>query len=77
MSSDRDCGMPQNAEVLLEAALALPEDERFALVSDILDSLPADSLTVSVDDPNLMDELERRFADSDGAMSWSDLRAEG
>jgi putative addiction module component (TIGR02574 family) len=68
--------MPQNAEVLFEAALELPEDERLTLVSRILDTMPADSLTVSLDDPQLMDELERRFADSEGAIPWSELRAE-
>jgi hypothetical protein len=31
---------------------------------------------MSVDDPLLGEELERRFADRDGGISWSELRAE-
>jgi putative addiction module component (TIGR02574 family) len=68
--------VPENAEVLFEAALKLPEDERLSLVSRILDSMPADDLTIAFDDPQLVDELERRFADPAGAISWADLRAE-
>ncbi|NLF70735.1 MAG: hypothetical protein GX575_17015 [Candidatus Anammoximicrobium sp.] len=69
--------MPDSANVLFEAARQLPEEERLSLVSRILDTLPVDDLTASIDDPDLLLELERRFADSEGAISWSALQAEG
>jgi len=69
--------MPDSTNVLFEAALQLPEDERLSLVSRILDTLPVDDLTASIDDPDLLLELERRFRDSEGAISWSELQAEG
>lgn len=69
--------MPDSTNVLFEAALQLPEEERLSLVSRILDTLPVDDLTASIDDPDLLLELERRFADSEGAISWSELQAEG
>lgn len=69
--------MPESASVLFEAALQLPEEERLALVSRILDTMPDRDDTTCVDDPDLLVELERRFADPEGAIPWSELRAEG
>jgi hypothetical protein len=69
--------MPESTNVLFEAALQLPEEERLSLVSRILDTLPDHDVTTCVDDPDLLVELERRFADPEGAISWSELRAEG
>ena len=69
--------MQSDPETILSAALSLPESERLALVSRLLESLPPDDLTVSLDDPRLAEELERRFADSAGAVPWSELKAEG
>ena len=68
--------MPDSINVLFEAALQLPEEERLSLVSRILDTLPVDDLTASIDDPDLLLELERRFAEPEGAIPWSELRAE-
>jgi putative addiction module component (TIGR02574 family) len=69
--------MQANPEAILDAALRLPEDERLALVSRLLDTLPPEDITLAVDDPLLADELNRRYADSEGAIGWSDLKAEG
>ena len=69
--------MPETANVLFEGALQLFEEERLSLVSRILDTMPAEDLTTSLDDPDLLVELERRFADPEGAIPWSELRAEG
>ena len=69
--------MPENTNVLFEAAMRLPEEDRLSLVSRILDTMPADDVTTSLDDPDLLDELERRFAQPEGAIPWSELRAEG
>ena len=64
------------ANAILEAAMQLPESERLLLASQIMDSLPEEDLTISVDDPDLLAELDRRFADPDGAVPWSELEAE-
>ena len=64
--------MTQPQEIL-EAALGLPEDDRLQLVTQLLESFPNDSYGVSLDDPDLMDELDRRFADTEGATPMSKL----
>ena len=64
--------MTQPQEIL-EAALGLPEDDRFQLVTQLLESFPNDSFGVSLDDPDLLDELDRRFADTEGAVPLSKL----
>ena len=69
--------MPASTNVLFEAAMQLPEEERLSLVSRILDTMPDQDVTTCVDDPDLLVELERRFADPEGAVPWSELRAEG
>ena len=76
LSQDSDDPMPENANLLFEAAMHLPEGQRLSLVSRILDTMPAGDVACSVDDPDLLDELERRFAEPEGAIPWSELRAE-
>jgi putative addiction module component (TIGR02574 family) len=68
--------MQQDSEKIFDAALKLSEDERLALVSRLMATMPAENLTIALDDPDLANELERRFADSGGAIAWSNLRAE-
>ena len=69
--------MEQSADAILEAAMLLSENDRITLVSRLLESVPSDDVTASVDDPSLVEELDRRFADREGGISWSELRAEG
>jgi putative addiction module component (TIGR02574 family) len=69
--------MHRDTETIFDAAVKLPESERLLLISRLMDSMPQADLTVSLDDANLRDEIERRFNDSDDTVSWSDLRAEG
>ena len=64
------------ANAILDAAMQLPENERLLIASQIMNSLPEEDLTTSVDDPDLVAELDRRFADADGAIRWSELEAE-
>ena len=61
---------------ILEAAMMLPENERLTLVFRLMDSLPSEDITMSVDDPAMQAELDRRYADRDGGIPWSELRAE-
>ena len=67
--------MSENANTLFEAAMQLPEAERLLLASQIMDTLPPEDVTCSIDDPDLLAELDRRFADPQGAVSWSELEA--
>jgi hypothetical protein len=53
--------------------MTLPEEQRIALASRLLESVPPDDITISVDDPSLIEELDGRFADREGGVSWSDL----
>ena len=69
--------MEQTANAILEAAMMLSENDRIALASRLLESVPSDEVTKSVDDPSLIEELDRRFADREGTIPWSELRAEG
>lgn len=61
------------AEEILEAALSLPEVDRFQLVAQLLESFPNDRFGLSVDDAGLLEELDRRFADSADAVPLSQL----
>ena len=63
-------------ETVFEAALGLPEDERLALASRLLESIPADESGSSLEDASLLEELDRRFADREGEVNWSELRTE-
>ena len=68
--------MEPTAHAILEAAMMLPESERIALVSRLLESVSPEEVTTSVDDPALVEELERRFADHERGIPWSELRTE-
>ncbi len=69
--------MPTDPQVILDAAMQLDDDDRMRLVSRLLVSLPPEDSALSIEDPDLMKELDRRFADDEGGISWPDLRAEG
>jgi hypothetical protein len=60
----------------LEAALRLPDEERLALISRLLETIPAERFGRSIDDDSLAEELERRFSDLAGSVPWSELKAE-
>jgi len=64
------------SETVFEAALGLPENERLALVSRLLETMPVDDSAISLDDDSLVEELDRRFADREGSVMWPELRAE-
>lgn len=61
------------AEEILEAALSLPDEDRFQLVAQLLESFPNDGFGSSVEDAELLAELDRRFADSEGTVALSKL----
>ena len=68
--------MQSDPQAILDAALRLSETERLAIVSRLLETLPPEDITISLDDPQLVEELDRRFADDEGIVPWSDLKAE-
>ena len=68
--------MQAASEVILEAAMKLPENERLILVSKLLETMPAEDACSSLDDASLLDELDRRFNDREGSVNWPELRSE-
>ena len=69
--------MQTDLQAVLDAAMQLPAADRLALVSRLMQSLPPEDISVSLDDPELAAELDRRFAQSDEGVPWSQLKAEG
>ena len=61
---------------IFEAALSLPEGDRLDLAHRLLDTLPPEPDLLSLDDPTLIEELDRRAADDSGSMPWSELKNE-
>jgi hypothetical protein len=66
--------MQLSQEAILQAALSLPEGERLDLAHRLLDTLPPEPDLLSLDDPSLIEELDRRAADDVGAVPWSELK---
>ena len=61
--------MPDQAELILSAALTLPEPDRFRVLEGLLASLPPPGLW-EIDDPAFADELERRSRDTSPGITW-------
>jgi hypothetical protein len=68
--------MQSTYEVIYEAALKLPESDRLTLVSQLLETMPDQVSCVSLDDADLVEELDRRFADRTGSVPWTELHGE-
>lgn len=64
-----------NPDTILQAALELSEEQRIALVTRLVESLP-ETAASSFDDAEFQRELERRFADSADTIPWSQVRDE-
>lgn len=69
--------MDTDLQTLYDAAIQLPEGERLALATRLMESVPPDEATLALDDPGLVAELDRRAADGDPGIPWSQLKAEG
>ncbi len=52
--------------------MSLPEGARLDLAVRLLDTIPPGIM--SVDDPNFVDELDRRFDDNSPGIPWSEIR---
>ena len=66
--------MQLTPDSIFEAALGLPEGERLDLAHRLLDTLPPEPDLLSLDDPNLIEDLDRRAADDSGSIPWSELK---
>jgi putative addiction module component (TIGR02574 family) len=68
-------------QAVVEAALALPEADRFLLVERSLESLLAEQVADDLEDDQFFAELERRsleFADDPSAgIPWSEVKRQG
>ena len=69
--------MNKSTDGLFDAAVNLPEADRISLIGRLLETMPERDIGLSLDDGNLFEELDSRFADPGGSVAWSDLRAEG
>ncbi|MFO1006304.1 MAG: hypothetical protein U0929_10125 [Planctomycetaceae bacterium] len=65
-----------NANQCLEAALQLTEAQRLQLASALIDSVPSEAVKWEIDDPEFLDELDRRLKDGTPAIPWSQIRNE-
>ena len=68
--------MQLTPDSIFQAAVQLPENERLELVTRLMDTLPSEPELLSLDDPNLIEELDRRAEDDAGSIPWSQLKAE-
>lgn len=68
--------MPSDADSVFHAACRLPETEFLTLVSRLIEKLPSPECGLSLDDPELEQELDRRFDDEEQSVSWATLRDE-
>lgn len=69
--------MSLDAQQLFDAALHLPEAQRYELVARLLESTPDEVSGLSLDDEDFVGELDRRSLDREGSVDWQDLREEG
>ena len=65
--------MSVTRDEVLNAALALSESDRLAIVVRLMATLPDDQPGL-VEDDGLMAELMRRSGDLDGSVDWIELR---
>jgi putative addiction module component (TIGR02574 family) len=64
--------MQLTPDTIFEAALNLPDSERLALATRLLDTVPPEIM--SIDEPEFIAELDRRFNDGSPTIPWSEIR---
>ena len=69
--------MQTDPQSLFDAAMQLPEPERLSLITRLMETVLHEEGVTSLEDPNLLAELDRRFADGDEGIPWSQLQSEG
>lgn len=61
---------------ILKAALELPETDRMLLAQELMDTIPEESALWSIEDRELLDELDRRLNDGTPGIPWEVVREE-
>ncbi len=65
--------MVQSREKILEMALELSEADRLEIVNRLMDMLPDDMPGLAMDDPDLIEELDRRCREDTESIPISEL----
>lgn len=65
--------MPADRDEILDGALKLPDFDRLLIAERLLETVPEDVTGLSLDDPNFVEEVTRRFHDSGETIAVSDL----
>ncbi len=68
--------MSEALDAVRHAALKLDEAERMLLAADLMESITSNPRGLSIDDPEFLDELERRSSDLSAAIPWQKVRVE-
>lgn len=68
--------MPVTADEIVTSAIQLPESERLAIVSRLLETMGDEEDLPCVDDADFLEQMRRRLADPSGSVPWSQLRDE-
>lgn len=65
--------MASNPNEIIDAALKLSEADRLLIAARLLETLPDTHPGLSEDDPDFVDELDRRATDSEPTIPVSDI----
>jgi hypothetical protein len=68
--------MSTTREEILRTAMELSESDRLLLATELRDTVSDDSSGWSIDDPDLLQELQTRMNDGRPAVSWNDVKAQ-
>jgi hypothetical protein len=68
--------MEVSVETVMEAALQLPVSGQLEVASRLLETITPDDGLFDIDDPELLAELDRRFADNSECIPWNVIRQE-
>lgn len=63
-------------EDVLKSAMALSETDRLLLATELLETVSEDEAGWSLDDPEFLDELERRANDGSPGVPWEAVKAQ-
>lgn len=68
--------MSTTREEVLKSAMELSEADRLQIATELIDSVAEEWPGWSIDDPDLVAELERRARDGSRGVSWATVQAQ-
>ena len=68
--------MSTSRDEILDAALQLSESDRLVIANRLLETIPDEPPGPSLDDPEFLDELDRRVRDGSAGIPWSQVRSD-